>query len=151
MAGVKLAAKLADGLRLPRRLKKAFMLVATLSSRRTNPSVEGSSPLASLLQEVPSFMERFGEHIELSAQNIAVREVKRTSGELIDIALLLQRRSGGPLCRDRVELLPPLTEYLQRNPDKLPVAVLERADSSQMLITWEASTFAGHSPGASTA
>jgi len=133
IAGMKQATKLVEGLGLKGQEKENLLLVASLSSRRSNPNLQGASPQAAFLRSLPWMLQRLGLKALSEFPEISLLKFSELPPEHPPVAVVFENRRLNVEIKSPV-LRPDLKQYLRRNSSKHFFALIIRADKSQTLI-----------------
>lgn len=141
IAGAKQAAKLADGLGLKGQKRENLLLAATLSSRRTNPGLEGAASNAVFYRALPWLLKRLGlKGLEASATINLCKFPERPPTHPPLLVVFEHPSLDSGISNSRI-LKPATKKHLRENPEKHFLALIVRKDGSQTLLECGATVF----------
>ena len=141
IAGMKTASKLADGLDLQGEVRDGFLLSASFSSRKTNPSQASGAPVTPFLRALPWILRRIGQEFE-KIDEVSICCLPELPDGQSDMVILFEHKNLNPYITSKQVLKPEVREFFQKNSTSHHLAVLVRSDHSQTVISCESRTFA---------
>lgn len=134
IAGAKQAAKLADGLGLKGRKRENLLLAASLSSRRTNPGLEGAPANAIFFRALPWLLKRLGLKGLGGSPIINLCKFAELPPAHPPLVVVFEHPSLNSGINHSRILKPNTKKYLRENPEKHFLALIVRKDGSQTLL-----------------
>ena len=140
IAGMTTASKLAEGLKLEGEVRDGFLLAASISSRKTNPSQGNGTPVTPFLRALPWILRKIGQAFE-KIDEVSICNLSELPDGQSDLVVLFEHKNLNPYITSKHVLKPEVREFLQKT-SKRALAVLVRSDRSQTVISFESTTFA---------
>ena len=134
IAGAKQAAKLADGLGLKGQKRENLLLAATLSSRRTNPGLEGAPSNTVFFRALPWLLKRLNLKGLGGSPTINLCKFPELPPAHPPLVVVFEHSSLDPGINHSRILKPATKKYLRENPEKHFLALIVRKDGSQTLL-----------------